>query len=337
MKQIWVTRTGSPDVLEIEEAPDPTPKTGQVRIRPEAIGLNYADVLARRGKAGFAEVPFVPGYEVSGVIDMVAQGVSDFREGEAVMALTRGGAYADLVCVPQAQVFKRFDWMSAEDGAALPVDYLTAFASLIVMGGVRAGDTVLLHDTSSGVGLAGLDLCRIAEAKTIGTAPIETHDFLQGRGIDLVIDPYEADYEEMVQEFTERRGLQVIVNPYGGIHWQKNLRLLAPSGRLVNYSNGRSVSGNSPPWLQRTMARLGMGDYAPSSLLRETKGVAGFNLHAFWQRFDILQAWMEQIVDWYDQALFRPHVDNAFAFAEVSKAHTILEREKYVGKVLLVP
>ncbi|MDT8307281.1 MAG: alcohol dehydrogenase catalytic domain-containing protein, partial [Anaerolineae bacterium] len=121
MRQIWITRAGPPEVLEEREAPEPLPRSGEVRIRVEASGLSFADVLARMGMLrGLPEMPFVPGAEVAGVVDKVGQGVPtrEITEGDAVLAATRFGGYSDVVCVPWRQVFRRLAWMNAQDAAA---------------------------------------------------------------------------------------------------------------------------------------------------------------------------------------------------------------------------
>jgi synaptic vesicle membrane protein VAT-1 len=134
VKQIWITQPGGPAVLQLREALDPIPRSGEVRIRVEASGVNFADILGRMGLVRETPVtPYVPGYEVAGSIDAVGQGVADLKEGDPVFASTRFNGYSDVVCVPSKQVFKRLEWMTAEHGAALPVSYLTAYAGLVVM------------------------------------------------------------------------------------------------------------------------------------------------------------------------------------------------------------
>ncbi|RMG99837.1 MAG: alcohol dehydrogenase, partial [Chloroflexi bacterium] len=203
MRQIWITKPGEPEVLEIREAPTPIPQNGEVRIRVETIGINFADVLGRMGIYPDAPpIPYVPGYEVAGIVDAVSQGVPDLKEGDRVFALTRFGGYADTVCVPHKQVFKRLDWMSAQDAAALPVNYLTAYQMLVVMGSLRPGDKVLIHGAAGGVGLAALDICRIIGAETFGTASPEKHDFLLERGLHFPIDYRNHDFEQVVMDLT---------------------------------------------------------------------------------------------------------------------------------------
>src|SRR3974377_2137099 len=128
MRQIWITKIGPPEVLEVNEAPDPEPKAGEVRIRVEASGVNFADIMGRMGVyPDLPPVPVVPGYEVSGRIDAIGSGVDQGWIGRDVIAMTRFGGYAEVVCVPMRQTFPRPVGLSALDGAAIPVNYFTAW------------------------------------------------------------------------------------------------------------------------------------------------------------------------------------------------------------------
>ena len=143
MRQIWITRPGAPDVLVLREAPDPTPAAGEVRVRVRAAGVNFADIMARIGMYPDAPpLPFVPGYEVSGVIDAVGPGVDATRVGQRVLAAVRFGGYSDTVCARDEFAIEMPAAMTFEHGAALPVVYFTAHHMLVYLGNVKRGDTV---------------------------------------------------------------------------------------------------------------------------------------------------------------------------------------------------
>ncbi|MDX1688712.1 MAG: medium chain dehydrogenase/reductase family protein [Candidatus Promineifilaceae bacterium] len=338
MKQIWITRAGPPEVLEVREAAAPTARTGEVRIQVEAAGVNFADVLGRMGVYPDApDIPYVPGYEVAGVVDAVAQGVPDLKEGDAVLALTRFGGYADHVCVPHKQVFKRLEWMSAEDGAALLVNYLTAYQALVVMGSLNKGERVLIHGVAGGVGLAALDISRIIGAETFGTSSPHKHDFLRERGLEHPIDYRNYDYEEVVMDLTAGEGVQLVLDPLGGKHWKKNYRLLMPTGRVVHYGISSLAPAKRRSLLDVLRGLLYTPFYSPIKLINENKGVIGFNWGRLWERMGLQRPWVEQIIRWYDEALFRPHVDRVFKFRDAADAHHYIQDRKNVGKVLLAP
>jgi NADPH:quinone reductase-like Zn-dependent oxidoreductase len=338
MKQIWITRIGEPEVLRLQEALEPTPRSGEVRIRVEASGVNFADILGRMGLYRDApDVPYVPGYEVAGVVDIVGQGVPDIKEGDKVFAATRFGGYGTVICVPHKQVFKRLEWMGAEDAAALPVNYLTAYMALVIMGSLRTGDKVLIHDAAGGVGLAALDICKIVGAETWGTASPQKHDFLLARGLARAIDYRHQDYEVVVNDLTGGRGVQLILDPFGGKHWLKNYRLLAPTGRLVHFGVSTIVTGKRRSLLNVLKMLAQVPVYTPFKLMRENKAVIGINLAHLWDYVDWQRDWMRQLITWYDEALFRPHIDRTFKFEKAAEAHHYIQDRKNIGKILLIP
>jgi synaptic vesicle membrane protein VAT-1 len=338
MKQIWISKAGSPEVLRLQEAADPIPRSGEVRLRVEAVGVNFADVLGRMGLYPDApKIPYVPGYEVAGVIDAIGQGVPNLKEGDAAFALTRFGGYSDVVCVPYKQAFKRLGWMSAEEGAALPVNYLTAYQMLLVMGSLHAGDKVLIHGAGGGVGLAALDICQIIGAETYGTASPEKHEFLRQRGLDHPINYRNEDYERVVLNLTGGKGVQIILDPFGSQHWSKNYRLLMPTGRLIHFGASAVAPGKTRSLWDMLKLVLRTPFYTPFRLMHDNKAVIGVNLGHLWEHMALPRDWMKQIVAWYDEALFRPHIAKTFRFNEAAAAHHYLQDRLNIGKVLLLP
>ena len=336
MRQVWIKRYGDPSVLQMQDSPSPTPRSGEVRIRVDAVGITYVDLLARMGSYVDAPAPpFIPGFEVTGVIDQVAQGVPNLKEGDVVFAYTRLGGYSEVVCVPHKQVFRRLEWMSSADAVAITVHFLTAYMMLLVMGSVRQGDKVLIHGAGGGVGAAALDICNIVGAETYGTASPEKHKFLLERGLRHAIDYRNLDYEKVIMNLTGGKGVQLILDPLGGIHWPKNYRLLAPAGRLIHYGTSSEVTGKKRSLLARMRALVMMPFYTPMKLMQDNKAVIGVNLDQVWAHSDIPRVWMKQIITWYDEALFRPQIDKTFPFEKAAEAHHYLHDRKNIGKVLL--
>ncbi len=161
MRQIWIPKTGEPEVLEVREAPDPEPLAGEVRVRVRASGINFADVLARMGLyPDSPPLPAVVGYEVAGVVDGVGEGVEGFSDGDRVLVFTRFGGYSDVVCAPAGLVAPIPDALDFGGAASIPVNWLTAWLMLVRLGNVRAGDKVLVHACAGGVGTAAVQICR---------------------------------------------------------------------------------------------------------------------------------------------------------------------------------
>lgn len=338
MRQIWISKAGGPDVLKRQTNPEPIPRSGEVRIRVQALGVSFQDVMGRMGLDRDAPtIPYVPGLEVAGVVDLVAQGVPDVKEGDEVLAFTQYGGYSDVVCVPYRQVHKRLEWMSVEDAAALPVDYLMAYLMLVVMGSLQAGNRVLIHNASGGIGLAALDICKILGAETYGTSSPEKHDFLVGRGLKHPIDYRNFDYERVLLDLTGGRGVHIVLDSLGGTHWPKNNRLLLPTGRLIHYGLASLAPDLKRSRLRYWRGLIMMPFYTPLRLMQENKAVMGVNLSQLWPHAGMTRPWLKQIIAWYDEALFRPHIDKVFSFDEAGLAHQYLQDRKNKGKVLLRP
>ena len=233
MRQIWISKAGPPEVLVVKEAPDPQPAAGEMRLRVKASGVNFADILGRLGLyPDLPRIPVVPGYEVAGRVDGVGGGVDPSSVGRDVFALTRFGGYADVACVPKAQVFPRPQGMSAQEGASIPVNYLTAWQLMVVMGGLKPNETVLIHSAGGGVGIAATQIAKHIGAKVIGTASAAKHGELSSFGVDHLIDYRTEDFEARARQITGGRGVELILDAIGGDSLKKGYRLLAPTGRL---------------------------------------------------------------------------------------------------------
>jgi NADPH:quinone reductase-like Zn-dependent oxidoreductase len=246
MRQIWISKAGPPEVLQVREAPDPHPAAGEMRIRVEASGVNFADIMGRLGfYPDLPRMPVVPGYEVAGRVDAVGAGVDSRSVGRDVFALTRFGGYADVVCVPEAQLFPRPPNMSAEHGASIPVNYLTAWQLIVVMGGLKAGETALIHSAGGGVGIAAAQIAKHIGAKVIGAASAGKHKELSALGVDHLIDYRTEDFEQRVRQITGGRGVELILDPVGGDSFKKGYRLLAPTGRLGMFGASSAATGKA--------------------------------------------------------------------------------------------
>lgn len=340
MRQVWIPRAGPPEVLEVREARDPIPKHGELRIQVAAAGVNFADVMGRMGMyPDLPPLPVVPGYEVAGRVDAVGDGVESDWIGRDVLALTRFGGYSEAVCVPEAQVLTRPEGMSAEVGAALPVNYLTAWQLLHVMGSLHAGETVLVHSAGGGVGIAAIQLAKHAGARVFGTASASKHDRLKALGVDACIDYNSEDFEMRVRELTHGRGVELALDAVGGASFAKSYRCLAPTGRLGMF--GLSAAA---PRKRRSLRRALLPvirtfrmRFSPRRLMDENKAVFGVNLGHLWDETDRVAAWLERLVALFTEGPVRPIVDRVFPFDRVAEAHHYLQDRKNLGKVLLTP
>jgi NADPH:quinone reductase-like Zn-dependent oxidoreductase len=340
MRRIWIPKAGPPEVLEIREERDPLPPRGQARIRVEAAGVNFADVMGRMGLyPDLPPLPVVVGYEVAGRIDAIGEGLDPSWLGKDVFAFTRFGGYSDVVCTPEAQVYGRPDGMSADDGAALPVNYLTAYQLIVVMGGLRAGETVLVHSAGGGVGIAAIQLAKKIGARVIGTASAGKHDYLRSIGVDACIDYTKEDFEQRTRELTHGRGVELVLDAVGGESFRKSYRALAPTGRVGMFGLSAAASGKRRNLLRALPAALTTlrTRYGPMSLMNDNKGVFGVNLGHLWDEIDRLAGWMENLIAGYREGTLKPVIAAKFKFDDAAQAHHYLQDRKNLGKVLLVP
>jgi NADPH:quinone reductase-like Zn-dependent oxidoreductase len=340
MKQIWITKAGGPEVLKLKDAPDPAPAAGEVRIRVEASGVNFADIMGRMGLyPDLPRMPVVPGYEVSGRVDAAGAGVDISWVGRDVLALTRFGGYSDVVCVPLNQVFPRPPALSAMEAAALPVNYFTAWQLIVVMGGLKRGESVLIHSAGGGVGIAATQIARHIGATIIGTASAGKHDELRQIGVDHLIDYRTEDFETRARAITGGRGVELILDAVGGESLKKGYHLLAPTGRLGIFGMSSAATGKQRHLLGlvRALARTPWLQFNPVSLMNANKGVFGVNLGHLWNEVDRIRFWADQILDLASQGVLKPRIARAFSFDEAAAAHNYMQDRQNIGKVLLVP
>jgi len=340
MRQIWITRAGPPEVLQVKEAPDPEPKAGEARIRVEASGINFADIMGRIGVyPDLPPIPVVPGYEVSGRVDAVGADVPPSWVGRDVIALTRFGGYADVVCVPAKQVFARPASLSVLEGAALPVNYFTAWQLIVVMGGLKANETVLIHSVGGGVGIAATQIAKHIGARVIGTASAAKHAELRALGADHLIDYRTEDFEVRTREITNGRGVELILDAVGGESFKKGYRVLAPTGRLGMFGASTLAQGKvrSMSAMLSMLATMPWFQFNPLSLMNANKGVFGVNLGHLWGEIERMRSWGDAILELAAQGVLKPKVARSFRFDEAAQAHHFIQDRQNIGKVLLMP
>ena len=343
MIQAWITESGGPEVIEIRELPDPEPKLQQVLIGVEAIGINFADIMLRRGVyAAGPDLPAVPGYEVAGTVLAVGPGVDAFEEGDEVVALTHFGGYSSRACVATSRVWKRPAGMSAEEGAAMPVNYLTAFEALVVMGSLRRPDElggiptrVLVHGAAGGVGTAVADIGKMYDAELFGTASYWKHNYAYERGYEHLIDYHQDDFVEEVIDLTDGRGVDIVLDPIGGEHWRRSLEVLAPTGRLCVFGMSSVLEG--PTALLKMLFKTPWWRFTPPYLMQQSLGVYGYFLGKAGELQEETRAWSSLLLKYHQEGKLMPHVHNTFALEQADEAHQYIEERKSIGKVLLKP
>jgi synaptic vesicle membrane protein VAT-1 len=255
--------------------------------------------------------------------------------GRDVVGLTRFGGYADVVVVPEKQVFEKPVLLSYEHAAAIPVNYLTAWQLLVVMGSLKPEETVLVHNAGGGVGLATIDIARHIGATIYGTASSGKHAFLIQRGLHEAIDYRTKDWRVELNRLTNGKGVALITDPLGGNHWKKSYKALRSTGRLGMF--GISVATTSRLFgpLRLLPVALGMPFFHPIPLMNTNKSAFGVNLGHMWRESEMIAGWMQILLKGVADGWVRPHVDKSFPLAQAGEAQTYLEERKNTGKVVL--
>ena len=337
MKQMVITKYGNTDVLKIQERKDPKPSVGEVLINVKAIGVNFADILARKGLYPDApKPPCVVGYEVSGIIEAAGKGVDSSIVGKSVLAITRFNGYSEKVCVSEKNVLTIPGSLDFERAAAIPVNYLTAYQLLYVMGGLKKGESVLIHNAGGGVGLAALDISLHLEATTYGTSSVGKHSFLMERGLHHPIDYRNQDFLSSILSLTGGKGVEMVIDPIGGKNWKKSYRALRSTGRLGMFGVSTVTESTMGRLFKFIKLIAQMPWYNPLGLMNANKSVFGVNLGHMWNEIDKMSGWMQTILKGVEEGWVRPHVDRTFRFEQAGEAHAYIEARKNIGKIVLV-
>ncbi|MEX0993799.1 MAG: zinc-binding dehydrogenase [Solirubrobacterales bacterium] len=348
MRALVLKKHGSPDdALAVEQRPDPSPGEGQVKIKVRACGINFADLLARVGLYPDApKPPCVMGYEVAGEIDELGPGVNGFAPGQRVFAATRFTGFAELAVADLANVLALPDRFSFEQGAALPVNYGTAYAAIVLLADVQHGETVLVHAAAGGVGIAALQLLRDRGAEAIGTASASKHEFIRGQGAAHTIDYRTRDVSKDVKRITDSRGVDVVLDSLG--EFKQSLSLLRPNGRVVMYGVSNLMAGDRRRLgtVVRGMASIA-GNLPRFNAIKlmngnQTKKVGdksmmGLNALHWWDDKGSLEELTNPLVGLIEQGVIEPVVAESFPFERAAEAHRYIQDRRNIGKVVLTP
>ena len=341
MKQLVNTKNGSYDVLEVQEVADLKPKADEVLIEVKATGLNFADILARKGQyPDGPSKPCVMGYEVAGVVSEQGADIKGDWVGKDVIAMCRFRGQASQVVVKEMQVYEKPQKLSFEEAATIPVNYLTAWVLMVTMGGLSEGESILIHNAGGGVGLAQIDIANHIGAISYGTASGGKHEFLKERGLDYAIDYRTKDWFTELKKLTDGKGVDLITDPLGGDNWKQSYRSLRATGRMgmfgISVASTDSKGGLGAKFnLIKTV--LQMPKFKPLSLLDKNRGVYGVNLGHLWHEPEKAQRWTKAILQGVEDVWVRPHVDSTFPLEKAADAHRHMEERKNIGKVILVP
>ena len=313
MKAILATHPGGPEVLELQDVPDPQPNAGEVLVRVEAAGVNFGDTMMTQGLyPGGAQPPYIPGFELAGVVE---------ETGERVLGFVPKGAYAQRIAARREGLLPWPERLSAAEAAAFPINYFTAYFAYW-MADAKENERVLIHAAAGGVGTAAIELGRLFGVETFGTSSSdEKLARLKELGLDHGVNYKDADYEQAVMELTGGEGVDIVFEMLGGVHTAKSTRCLRPLGRMVVYgfASGEPPQFDFPAMFQRNAS-----------------------VHALWlpplarNREHMAQAW-EDMRPWLAGGKLRPIVGHQLPLAQAAEAHRLLLERKNFGKIVLAP
>jgi NADPH:quinone reductase-like Zn-dependent oxidoreductase len=342
MRAVILKATGPPENLVVEERPDPDVGSGQIRIAVKAAGINFAELLARTGVYPDApKPPSILGYEVAGEVETVGDGVEGFEVGDPVFAPTLFGGQAELVTVPAGDVYRKPERLTFEQTAALPVNYCTALAAMVEMGGLHEGQRVLIHAAAGGVGTAAIQVATGIGAEIFGTASPGKHEAIRAMGVDHAIDYRSRDFAEAVLDITSGEGVDLIIDATGPTSFRKDYRILRPGGKVVMYGLSE-VQGAKGFLDRRALSALVRMPLATSpwwkslAVMNENKGIFGLNLLDWWKK-EGLGRLGSMLQVRLDAGQFEPVIARTFGFEDAPAAHRYIESRQNIGKVLLIP
>jgi NADPH:quinone reductase-like Zn-dependent oxidoreductase len=337
MKAVVLVKTGDAHkAFEIREMPKPKPGEGQVLVKVEGFGLNFADTMARKGEYQDAPpMPSVIGYDVVGVIDEVGTGVTSLKVGDRVTALTRFGGYAEYAVTDQRAASVIPADMEPGVATALTTQYCTAYYCAAVSANIRAGETVLIHSAAGGVGTALMQYALHTKCIVIATTGSDNKvATLKEMGAHHVINTSKQDFLEETKKITKGAGVDAIFDAVGGDFVKKGVKALGSGGRIVCYGAAQLSNVNVFAKINQAMQ---FGFYHPVEFMLSSKGITGVNmLRIADNRPDTLKYCLEHVIELTNKGVFKPVVAKIFKVSEIAEAHMYLEGRKSTGKVTVM-
>jgi NADPH:quinone reductase len=320
MKALVVTEPGGPEVMQLQDVPDPTPGPDEVLIRVQAVGVNFADHLMRIGAYLRQEPPVIPGLEAAGVVEALGGGVRDLRVGQLVLALGKR-TYAERMVAPAWAVIPAPPGVSIADAAAIPVAFTTAWHALVTCANLQPGERVLVHAAGSGVGSAAIQVAKELGGRVIATAGQDWKlDRARELGAEATVNYTNQDVAAVVQALTDSQGVEVVLEGVGKATFGASLKTLTDGGRMVVYGapSGPRVELDTRPTIFRNLTIYGM---AVTTSPRFAQTVADFSQRA---------------LGWFAEGRLRPVIDRSFPLVDAGQAHQrMMDREQF-GKLILV-
>ena len=334
-KRVVITKAGGVSAITTQPMERPAPKEGEVCIKVAYAGINFADLLMRMGfYRPRPPFPFTPGYEVSGVIDALGEGVTGLEVGTKVVAAMKNGGQASFVVAPTDRVIPLPEGISLKSAASTPVTYMTAHHMLHHLGHLRPDDKVLIHGGAGGVGTAALQLCKWAGVKQVwATSSKPKHRIIEQYDA-RPIDRHDEDFEAIIKSETNGLGVDHILDPIGGDHLRRSLSCLAEGGRLYTYGLSAAAPTGKRSVLKAFFALRKSPKFDPLRLMNKNRAVFGVHMGT-WSNEAVMHEQLARIVEGIQSGHLEPIIDRVFDAEQVQEAHQYIHDAKNIGKVLL--
>ena len=335
MKAYLLTKPGPASSLKIQDIPEPLPKAGEIRVKVKRIGINYAEILSRRGQYRWApKLPYVLGMEAYGEIDAVGAGV-DRQVGETVIAGGQYGSYAEKMIVKDYMALPALEQFSPEENAAFIVNYMTAWVGLMKLARLQSSDSVLINAAAGGVGTAAVQLAKAQGCKVFGTASKPKKlELLKELGVDYPINYQELDFAAVIREAQSGGGVDVVLELVGGETFRKSRDLLNPFGKMVIAGMaGLKWSKRNPltwPDLIKNIPQAKILQMAQNST-----GLLATHIGYLIEHREVVEQEWETLTKFVRDHDIKPIVSRVFPFEEMSQAHEYIESRKSYGKVVV--
>ncbi|MDY7101409.1 MAG: NAD(P)H-quinone oxidoreductase [Actinomycetota bacterium] len=322
MRAVVLESHGGPEVLTVRDVPDPLPGPEEVVVAVEATALNRADILQRKGfYPGPPADLEIPGLEFAGRVAAVGDRVRSTSLGDEVMGIVGGGAYAERLVTHERQLLPVPGSVAVRDAAAIHEVWITAWDALVLQGGLTSGRWALVHAGASGVGTAAIQICRAIGARVIVTASAAKLDRCTGLGAARAVDYRSEDFLEVVRAETGGRGVDVVLDVIGGEYLERNIDALRVGGRIVQVG----VMGS------------GTATFPLGKLLPKRASLIGTVLRArpLEEKIDVTRRFAEEVLPLFDAGAVAPVIDRRYPLDQIADAHTYLESNASVGKVVI--
>lgn len=322
MQQIIITEPGGVDKLAYETVATPSPANNEVLVKVHAFGLNRPDILQRQGLYPMPKgVTPVPGLEVAGIVEAVGADVTKFKVGDKVCGLTNGGGYAEYCVVPESQTLAIPEGVSFVQAAAIPETFYTVWANVFQMGRAQAGETVLIHGGTSGIGTTALMLCNALGMRTFAT--VGSDEKVQAISkLTTAINYKTEDFEQVINDATDNAGVDVILDIVGAPYLAQNLNLLRRDGRLVYIAFLGGAKAKEVKLGQIMMKRLTI----TGSTMRARNTA---------EKAEITEGLKANVAPLWAKGECLPMIYKTFKFDQIQAAHEEMDTGEHVGKVVV--